>query len=164
MRFIYALYLRGYCNLTNTMQKLLFFSLLAAFILTACNKNDNPLPPNAEEYFTIEFRRKNQALVIPADSVAAVRIGNLLEVYVQSSSTGDVVQGFVTSAQAQGFYDADFTFNIDNIQYTSDPDFKTQITQYGNSGEFVIGFYNGMVEDPSGNGYVIKGQYKIRLN
>ena len=146
------------------MYKTSFLLLVVILITIACHKNDNPLPPDAEEYFTIEFRGKNQAITIPADSVAAVRIGNLLEVYVQSSSTGDVVQGFVTSPQAQGFYDGDFTFNIDNVQYTSDPDFKTQITQYGNSGEFVIGFYNGMVEDPSGNGYVIKGHYKIRLN
>ncbi|HEY0751139.1 MAG TPA: hypothetical protein VGD26_08285 [Chitinophagaceae bacterium] len=140
--------------------------LVCCFILSfSCNKDDDKdLPPDADEYMTVELRGKKTTFQIPVDTVAGVRIGDFLECYISSHATGNIVQTRLSSPRAPGFYPAQFYFIIDSVYYSSDPNFKTQVIYYGNTGEFVRGYYNGMVEDSVGNAFPAKGQYQVRLN
>ena len=149
----------------NCKMKSLFAVLFLALVISyGCNKNNADLAPNAEEFFTLELDGDKIVFQIPADTVAGVRIGDFLEFFIQSPSTGNSAQTFFSSPRVPGFYSARFYFYVDSVLFISDNNFKTQVSYYGNTGDFIRGYYNGMVHDSIGNAYNAKGQYQVRLN
>lgn len=163
----------------NTIKLLLtnsaFILVASLFIKAGCSKSDEgiePPLPTSDEYITWNVNKINGALTSPGDSLFIYQSGNTTTFLGVTPYNAPNPGSFYasTNGTSTGIFDlAYFSIFTNNRYYVStftQP--KVTISTYGNTGEYVIGSYSGVVKDSlppnfyNATTYSIHGNFKIK--
>lgn len=138
----------------------LLLALATIVIAASCSKDNNP----ADQYVTWNMNANNGGLSAPTDSLTTYMWSNATSVYGMSQS-GDTYFELTFPAQAAGTYAASsFLVKVNNNYYVpAATPVQITVSNYGASGQYLIGTYSGTVKDSTTSANLaVTGTFRVK--
>ena len=152
-------------KITLKKWSLLFF--IPVFIFGVCSKEDGEFKtPNADQYVTWKISGASGNLQVPSDTLKLDYFGGATSIFGVTPPPGTTSFSIsFTGAQQAGTYAARYSYVITNGKYyvPSATRIQINVTNYGSTGQYVIGNYSGHVKDSATSATMsVSGEFRIK--